>query len=92
MPKEYTGYMTKKYIPTADQQGRSIAENEFGGVNFQISQFQDYFSIRYADVLLMAAELGSPNALDYINQVRARAGVGPVSSVTKDIVFEGKKA
>lgn len=29
--------------------------------------------MRYADVLLMAAELGSPNAQAYFNQVRQRA-------------------
>ena len=29
--------------------------------------------MRYADVLLMAAELGSPNAQDYFDQVRKRA-------------------
>ena len=36
-------------------------------------QYQDYFSIRYADVLLMAAELGSGNAQNYFDQVRQRA-------------------
>jgi hypothetical protein len=37
--------------------------------------------IRYADVLLMAAELGSSNAQSYYDQVRQRAGlsVRPVS-------------
>jgi starch-binding outer membrane protein, SusD/RagB family len=44
-----------------------------GGVNFMIGQFQDYISIRYADVLLMAAELGSPNAQTYFDNVRKRA-------------------
>jgi hypothetical protein len=88
--KEYTGYFTKKYIPTCDKDGNSIAVN-LGGVDFMIGQFQDYYSIRYADVLLMAAELGSTNALVYVNLVRARAGVLPVSSLDKDVIFEERR-
>ena len=56
----------------ADDAGKSLAE-KMGGVSFMISQFQDYVSIRYADVLLMAAELGSPNAQKYFDDVRKRA-------------------
>lgn len=89
--KEYTGYFTKKYTPTTDQQGRSVAQDIYGGVSFMISQFQDYYSIRYADVLLMAAELGSPSALAYVNAVRERAGVDPVAAVTKDVIFEERR-
>jgi hypothetical protein len=89
--KEYTGYFTKKYIPTADSEGNSVAQDVLGGVSFMISQFQDYVSIRYADVLLMAAELGSPNAVNYVNMVRARAGVAPVAAVDKDVIFEERK-
>ena len=44
-----------------------------GAGDFQISQFQDWVLVRYADVLLMAAELGSPNAQSYFDQVRKRA-------------------
>ena len=56
----------------ADASGNSTAVNA-GGVNFMIGQFEDYVSIRYADVLLMAAELGSANAQSYFDQVRQRA-------------------
>lgn len=70
--REYTGYYMKKYTPMADSAGKSLAE-KMGGVNFQIGQFQDYVSIRYADVLLMAAELGSANAQKYFDDVRERA-------------------
>ena len=38
-----------------------------------ISQYQDYVSIRYADVLLMAAELGAASAQTYFDDVRKRA-------------------
>jgi starch-binding outer membrane protein, SusD/RagB family len=78
--REYTGYYNKKYTPMSisetDENGdeviRSLAE-KLGGVNFQIGQFQDFIMIRYADVLLMAAELGSANAQSYFDAVRQRA-------------------
>jgi hypothetical protein len=70
--REYTGYYWKKYTPMADSAGKSLAE-KMGGVSFMISQYQDYVSIRYSDVLLMAAELGSPNAQKYFDDVRKRA-------------------
>ena len=35
--------------------------------------------MRYADVLLMAAELGSANAQNYFDQVRARSGRGSIA-------------
>jgi hypothetical protein len=70
--REYTGYYWKKYTPLADSAGKSLAE-KMGGTSFMISQIQDYVSIRYADVLLMAAELGSPNAQKYFDDVRKRA-------------------
>ncbi len=85
--KEYTGYFTKKYIPLCDENGNSTAEM-LGGVSFMISQYQDFFVMRYADVLLMAAELGSPNALGYVNQVRTRAGLDAATSVDKDVIYQ----
>jgi tetratricopeptide (TPR) repeat protein len=67
---EHTGYFNHKYIPRA---GLSGAQQELNyGINFR--------AIRYADVLLMAAEANSrkasPNetkAQNYLNQVRGRA-------------------
>ena len=73
--REYTGYYWKKYTPmSVDDNGtiKSLAE-KMGGTSFMISQVQDYVSIRYSDVLLMAAELGSPNAQKYFDDVRKRA-------------------
>lgn len=71
----YTGYANKKYIPLALPDGSDVAA-ENGATNFMIGQYQDYVAIRYADVLLMAAELGSANAQDYFDLVRDRAGLG----------------
>lgn len=70
--REYTGYYNKKYAPMVDEAGNSTAV-QVGGANFMIGQFQDYVSIRYADVLLMAAELGSAHAQTYFDEVRQRA-------------------
>jgi SusD family. len=86
--REYTGYTVKKYSPTALPDGTS---DTGGSKDFQISQDQDYVQIRYADVLLMAAELGSPNALAYFNKVHKRAGLAEVTSVSlSDIQTERK--
>ncbi|RYE13675.1 MAG: RagB/SusD family nutrient uptake outer membrane protein, partial [Sphingobacteriales bacterium] len=78
--REYTGYYVKKYTPLSDLDGNSEAVNQ-GGVNFMIGQYQDYVSIRYADVLLMAAELGSPSAQTYFDDVRKRAYKANYTSV-----------
>lgn len=72
--REYTGYYNKKYSPMSDENGNSVTVG-VGGTDFQIGQFQDYYVIRYSDVLLMAAELGSANAQAYFNEVRQR-GMG----------------
>lgn len=85
--REYTGYYVKKYTPMVDEDGNSTTIDK-GGVNFMIAQYQDYVSIRFADVLLMAAELGSANAQDYLDQVRERAGVAPVAATKANILEE----
>lgn len=79
--REYTGFYMKKYTPMSDEAGNSLAV-QLGAVNFMIGQFQDYTAIRYADVLLMAAELGSANAQDYFDEVRMRAYGENFSSVS----------
>jgi len=85
--REYTGYFLKKYAMLCDQNGTSVVSN------FQTGQYQDFFAIRYSDVLLMAAELGSPNAVAYYNQVRERADstVAPASSVTKADILDERR-
>lgn len=89
--KEYTGYFTKKYTPTADPNGNPIATEVYNAADFLIGQFQDYICIRFADVLLMAAELGSGNALFYLNRVRQRAGLGDAGAATKDVIYDERK-
>jgi hypothetical protein len=65
---------------TGEEIAKSLAE-QLGGVNFMIGQYQDFIMIRYADVLLMAAELGSANAQTYFDQVRQRAYQENFSSI-----------
>lgn len=66
---KHTGYFNHKYIPRA---GESDAQTE-------LNYLSNYRSIRYADVLLMAAEANNRGVIDdakaqnYLNQVRARA-------------------
>ncbi len=86
--REYTGYSVKKYSPTALPDGTS---NTGGENDFQISQDQDFVVIRYADVLLMAAELGLANAVSYYNAVHTRAGLTEKTSVTKDDIMTERR-
>lgn len=85
--REYTGMAIKKYTPMAFYDGTS-ASKEDGSGDFQISQHQDYVVMRYADVLLMAAELGSVNAQSYFDEVRARAGLSPKAVNNENIMQE----
>ena len=84
--REYTGYFIKKYTTLSkhsleDDKLQHYTE-DVGAGDFQISQFQDWVLVRYADVLLMAAELGSPNAQKYFNDVRKRAYIGDDGSLS----------
>ncbi|QEE49922.1 RagB/SusD family nutrient uptake outer membrane protein [Flavobacterium alkalisoli] len=65
-----TGYFNRKYIP------RKRSEQAAGDLN--LTNPNNYRAIRYADVLLMAAEAysrtgNSVKALEYVNEVRRRA-------------------
>lgn len=86
--REYTGYTSKKYTPMAYYDGTTTTQG--GAGDFQISQSQDYIIVRYSDVLLMAAELGSANAQTYFDLVRARAGLTG-KPVTKDNILAERR-
>ncbi|HQN93982.1 MAG TPA: RagB/SusD family nutrient uptake outer membrane protein [Prolixibacteraceae bacterium] len=84
---EETGFAQKKYTPI------TIPHPETGAVvsmfyilyggqnNMQLWSMQDEILLRFPDILLMAAELGSANAQTYFDRVRTRAGLAskPVS-------------
>ncbi len=67
---EHTGFFNRKYIP------RKRSTTAQGDLN--LTNPNNYRAIRYADVLLMAAEalnrggISDARALDYLNQVRRR--------------------
>ena len=85
--REYTGYVIKKYSPLCFADGTSAVKIDGSG-GFQEQNHQDWVIMRYADVLLMAAELGSGNAQKYLDQVRARAGLQPVAVSHENILKE----
>ena len=63
---------------------------------FQVGQFIDHKMMRYAEVLLMAAEAylqsgNSAKALQYINQVRTRAKETPLTAVSLNDIKKEKR-
>jgi len=85
---DYEGFFQRKYGSFSSQTGGPIAELNYG---------TNWRHIRYADVLLMAAEAYNKSGNDtkargYVNTVRARSGLAPVASSTtalfSDIVKE----
>lgn len=81
-----TGFFNYKFIPRAAY----ISAKGDPAHNFPIN----YPDIRYADVLLMAAELNIDNngkAAGYLNQVRTRAGLGTKATITLDDVYAERR-
>lgn len=87
--REYTGLNFKKYTPLVfDDKDQSPATNPEGTADFMTNNAQPWIIVRYADVLLMAAELGSPNAAEYLNMIRDRAGLPHVEPTPQNIFDE----
>ncbi len=87
---EHTGYFNHKYIP---RQGESFQDPN-------LTNSTNYRSIRYSDVLLMAAEalnrggISDDRARAYLNQVRQRASLGPVDasgSALTDAIWQDRR-
>lgn len=78
----HTGFYNRKYIP---RQNDNLPDANLTHPN-------NYRAIRYADVLLMAAEaynrggISDDIARDYLNQIRERAGLLPVNSSGADLL------
>lgn len=74
---EHTGFYNRKYLPR-------VGDSNIGDQN--LTNPNNYRAIRFADVLLLAAEAhnrgtGSDvTALNYLNLVRQRAGLEPISA------------
>lgn len=77
---QHTGYYSNKY--TSDE------EHWGSDGQFEHNRTCNYRVIRYSDVLLMAAELGSPNAQSYLDEVRGRVGLPSVPATEENIFKE----
>lgn len=92
--RQYTGYAWKKFAPTLDENGQPTVIN-MGGDD-QLDAFDDYPVIRFADVLLMGAELhlsGGGRAQEYLDRVRDRA-FGDAAhrlAATKEAILEERR-
>ncbi len=87
-----TGLWQKKYTPIQVKTPDAIKGMYFvmygNPDNFQLWNMQDEYLIRFADILLMAAELGGPNAQSYLDRVRQRAGLPSVTATLENIKKE----
>lgn len=90
--REYTGYAIKKYSPLCFYDGtRESVGLKLGEQHQNITYYIDYTIMRYADVLLMAAELGSNNAQSYFDAVRNRAGITEAKTATKEAILKERE-
>lgn len=77
---QHTGYFSEKYS--------SDAEHWSLDGQFELNRTCNLRVIRFSDVLLMAAELGSSNAQEYLDRVRTRAGVENIPATPENIYNE----
>ena len=72
---EYTGYYTRKYAPMCFADGTRQEEGfNLGIAHMNLTYYQDWTIMRYADVLLMHSEL--TGTADGLNQVHRRSNPG----------------
>ncbi|MDE6468879.1 MAG: RagB/SusD family nutrient uptake outer membrane protein, partial [Muribaculaceae bacterium] len=60
----------------------------FMSLDYQNNSFQDFCMLRFADVLLMGAELGSANGQSYFDRVRSRVGLKTLPLTLENIKNE----
>ncbi len=77
---QHTGYFSKKYSSDAEHWGSDG--------QFELNRTCNHRVIRFSDVLLMAAELGSDNAQTYLDRVRMRVGLTSVPATAENIFRE----
>ncbi len=77
---QHTGYYSNKYSSDAEHWG---ADGQF-----ELNRTCNHRVIRFSDVLLMAAELGSGNAQQYLDRVRQRVGLPSVPATMENIMRE----
>ncbi len=83
--QDETGLWNKKFTSLQMKEASGAIEGIFFDSisttpnNYQLWNLQDEILLRFADVLLMGAELGSSHAQDYLDRVRTRAGLPSVA-------------
>ena len=88
-----TGYFNKKYLPVnlKNEKGKLVNYScILYGVKpqFMYNNTQDIVILRFADILLMGAELGSAHAQEYMDRVRNRVGLESVPATLDNIKKE----
>ncbi|MDF1570746.1 MAG: RagB/SusD family nutrient uptake outer membrane protein [Bacteroidales bacterium] len=77
---QHTGHFSNKYTSDAEHWGSAG--------QFELNRTINHRVIRFSDVLLMAAELGSPNAQAYLDRVRTRVDLPSVPATLDNIYAE----
>ena len=88
-----TGLFNKKYIPINVKDANNKLVNYsvvlYGAPqNFALNNTQDIVILRFADILLMGAELGGPQAQSYMDRVRNRVHLPSVPATLENIKKE----
>ena len=88
-----TGLWQKKYMPiyVLDHNGNPVSYNVvmYNLPNeYMLNNTQDLILIRFSDILLMGAELGSSKAQEYLDKVRARVNLPSVPVTLENIKRE----
>ncbi len=78
---QHTGYYNAKYTTRLADRGTMGTP--------ELHNMLNYRAIRYAEVLLMAAEVGQN--VNYMNEVRARVGLAPVGTYSDDALFQERR-
>jgi hypothetical protein len=78
---QYTGLYNNKYTTRLEDRG-TIGTPE-------LHNMTNYRVIRFADVLLMAAEISQD--VSFLNRVRDRVGLAPLASYSEDALFEERR-
>lgn len=77
---QHTGYFSQKYSSDAEHWG--------SGGQFELNRTANFRVIRFSDVLLMAAELGSGRKQDFLNRVRGRVKADTIPATDENIYKE----
>ncbi|HEY9543984.1 RagB/SusD family nutrient uptake outer membrane protein [Prevotella sp.] len=93
--KKYTAISTKADDATTENYlGKGIEPlywhlyPSLNTLDYQSNNLQDFYLIRFSDVLLMGAELGSGHAQEYLDRVRKRVGLASVPVTAENIQNE----